>query len=326
MKTLNRMIVVVLLIALIVILTTGCKGSTSDETETQETIATTETETTEATTVVEETVAEETVAEETVAEETTEAKVFTMLSAEMKSKLESATPTYVDTFEGGSHSPESVSSSFYSATLPSTQNVEYVEGKDSGGILLTAYDSYVGYPAGILNANEGTIRFYFKPQADVYSAYNTRADVWLDYGSIAPPFSGFILDTVGWATAYPGSASAFIGFKEADATFSYANFGTFSGRDWSYAGGELPKDMILNGDQWIDILLCYSQSKNKIAIYFDGTLLGEAPFNTGMSTSEGFFLGQTPWPFMGLTYWPYGPHTMKGTYSNLRIYNEAFCD
>jgi len=244
--------------------------------------------------------------------------------ASLTALLKNAVPVYTDDFKN-KNDVESVSSPFYKQTVPSVRNISYTGGKNGKGVRLKGYDSYYAYPEGLLNAAEGTIRFWFKPDKDIYKSYNTRQKDWLDYSSYKPPFSGFLVDTVGWNPAFPGGYGVFINFAEKDKSYSSISFGTWSGGSWSYATGEMPEGFSWK-NKWYDIVVSYSSSRSKIRIYVDSVLIAEASYNTAVSTSEPFFLGQAPWMAGSMEYWPYGPHAMKGTYSYLRIYDIALME
>ena len=231
---------------------------------------------------------------------------------------------YTDNFKD-KNKVETVSSPYYKQTVPSVRNVSYVNGKSGKAVKLKGYDSYFAFPEGLVNASEGTIRFWFKPEKDIYKSYNTRQKDWKDFGSNAPPFAGFLLDTVGWNPAFSGGYSVSVFFAEKSKSFSALSFGTWSGSGWSYAMEEMPKAFNWKS-KWYDIVVSYSSNKRMIKIYVDSELIAEAKYNTQISTSEPFFLGQAPWKNGNTEYWPYGPHAMKGSYSLLRIYDIAIMD
>jgi hypothetical protein len=306
-----------LLLVLILMLTTGCAGGT------QTTIGTTIKGTTTAATTKSPT--SSTTTSQTSATTST-APPLKKGSEAFQQLLTSAKPIFFDKFENESHTPDTITSPFYKQTVPSTRNISYTNGNEGGGIHLDNYDSYVGYPAGIVRESEGTIRFSFKPDADIFQSYNTRQKVWMDYGSIAPPFTAFLVDTVGWNAAFSGGYCAILTFKESDGHYSYMSFGTWSGSDWSNTASELTPTITWDSNNWYDIVISYSMTKGKTAVYIDSYLAGEAKYNTAMSQTEGFFLGQDPWKMGSTEYWPYGPHALKGTYSYLRIYDQAIMD
>jgi hypothetical protein len=240
--------------------------------------------------------------------------------------LTSATPIFTDKFASESHAPDTIASSFYKQTAPSTRNVSYTDGMEGKGIHLDNYNSYIGYPAGTVREREGTIRFFFKPDADIFQSYNKRQSVWTNFGTIAPPYTAFLVDTVGWNAAFSGGYCAFLTFKEGDGNYSYMSFGTWSGSDWSTTASELTPTIKWDSNKWYDIVISYSMTKGKTAVHIDSYLAGEAKYNTALSQTEGFFLGQDPWKMGSTEYWPYGPHALKGTYSYLRIYDQAIMD
>jgi len=54
----------------------------------------------------------------------------------------------------------------------------------------------------------------------------------------------------------------------------------------------------------------------------NGALKATSKYNTPLNNKELFFIGQNPFK----NYWPYGPHSLIGTYDELRIYNTALKD
>lgn len=239
--------------------------------------------------------------------------------------LTAAVPVFTDTFADEKHMPETVASSFYSQSIASTRKISYTSSEIGRGVHLDDYDSYIAYPAGIVPASEGTIRFAYKPDADLFQSYNRRPAAWLDYGDYAPPFMGFFLDTVGWNAAFTGSFFLGLYFTPDDSKTSSISSGTWNGSSWTSTSADLTSTISWDSGKWYDIVFSYSESKGKLAVYVDSYLAGEAAYNTPLSLSEGFFIGQGPW-LSGIEYWPYGPHALKGTYSNLRIYDQAIMD
>jgi hypothetical protein len=240
--------------------------------------------------------------------------------------LDSAKPIFSDKFESTTHAPATISSAFYKQSVPSTNKITYGTALDGNSVHLDSYDSYIGYPAGTIKGTEGAIRFSWKPDADIYKSYTEKQSVWRVYGNIEPPYVGFLVDTVGWNAAFPGGYCVSLNFLKGDSNYSNMTFGTWSGSNWSQAGGELTSTIKWDSSKWYDIVVSYSQSKGKIVVYIDSYLAAEAKYNTGLSLTEGFFLGQGPWKMGQDTYWPYGPHAMKGSYSYLRIYDQALMD
>ena len=67
------------------------------------------------------------------------------------------------------------------------------------------------------------------------------------------------------------------------------------------------------------MLLHGSANQGKIKLYLDDTLIAETNYNTQLDNQQLFFIGQNPFG----DYWPYGPHSMIGTYDELQIYDVA---
>jgi hypothetical protein len=261
----------------------------------------------------------------TTAVATTAAPSLEKGSEAFQNLLTTAIPVFSDTFVDKTHAPDTISSAYYGQSVTSTRNISFTDGEVGNGVHLDNYDSYIGYPAGIVKASEGTIRFAYRPDADLFQSYNERQDVWRDYSSYTPPFVGFFIDTVGWNAAFTGGYTVCLFFSPADSRYSSISFGTWSGGGWSNTSAELTSTIPWDSSKWYDIVIAYSKTKGKLAVYIDSFLAGEAAYNTSLSETEGFFIGQGPWK-TGEEYWPYGPHALKGTYSNLRIYDQALMD
>jgi hypothetical protein len=128
----------------------------------------------------------------------------------------------------------------------------------------------------------------------------------------------------------PGHLSAFKGSFAVNLIFSgdknnkniLISFGSFSGTNWSYAIYETNNNFILSSDKFYDFAFVWSKREGKLKNYIDGSLKATADYNTPINNSELFFIGHVPFS----NYWPYGPHSLIGTYDELRIYNYALND
>ena len=238
-------------------------------------------------------------------------------------KSANESPVFTDSFEGKLNTDSSLKSPFYGSTIPSSNKISYVGGKSGKGVHLDSLSSYVGYSAKSINPEEGTIRFYFKPDSSTYTFYNTRQAEWKDYGSNKPPFCGYLIDTVGYLPAFKGAFSAIINFSgDKNNKNTQVSFQTWSGSAWSQALFKTNNDFVLSSDKFYDFVFTWSKSDNSLKIYIDGVLRGTGSYNVPLNNTELFFVGQNPFQ----NYWPYGPHSLIGTYDELRIYNTALKD
>ena len=218
--------------------------------------------------------------------------------------------TFVDHFEGSTNNEGQYTSPFYEETINSNNNISFVSGKSGQGVHLDALDSYICYSGQYLNPCEGTIRYYFKPDEN----YQT---VYYDPTQMNDHFEAFLIDTVGWLGAFNGALWNGLQFlKDPNTNEKTMNmiFGTWSGDYWSYA---IAQYINLPTDQFTEIAIAWNKDEGKIKIYLNGTKITEADYNTDINNTELFFIGQNPFG----SHWPYGPHSMMGTYDELEIYN-----
>jgi len=199
-----------------------------------------------------------------------------------------------------------------------------VGGKSGKGVHLDSLSSYVGYSSKYINPEEGTIRFYFKPDSNIYTFYNTRQPEWKNFESLEPAFSGIMLDSAEYSPDSEMSAfGANILFsgdpKDKNISISFT---TWSASSWRDAAFTTKNDFVLSSDKFYDFAFTWSKSEGTIKLYIDGKLKATAIFETPVSNTEIFFLGQNPFN----DYWPYGPHSLIGTYDELKIYNIALKD
>lgn len=90
------------------------------------------------------------------------------------------------------------------------------------------------------------------------------------------------------------------------------SYGVWDGRKWYYVHWRTPADWRWDSNRWYEIGVTWGPKG--LGILVDGELKASAPDVVSVSTELPWFLGQGPW------YWPYGPHTMMGTYDDLRVY------
>lgn len=245
---------------------------------------------------------------------------FLFVNLAIFSKSFEVTPVFIDNFENKINTEETLTSNYYKETIKTTNKISFTEGKIGFGVHLDSISSYIGYHSKYINPEEGTIRFYYKPDNNIYDFYNTRQPEWKDYGSYKPPFAGIIIDTVGYLSAFTGafgSSILFSGDKNNKNITMY--FGTWNGTNWSYAYYETKNDFVLSSSSFYDIAYTWSKKDGKIKIFIDGILKATSNYNIPLNNNEIFFIGQNPFK----DYSPYGPHSLIGTYDELKIYNIA---
>ncbi|MGC9089831.1 MAG: LamG-like jellyroll fold domain-containing protein [Caldisericia bacterium] len=236
------------------------------------------------------------------------------------SKSFEQTPIFVDSFENKLNTEDTLSSQFYKEKINSTNKISFKEEKKGMGVYLDSLFSFIGYSSKYINPEEGTIRFYYKPDENVYEFYNTRQPEWKDFGSYKPPFAGYLIDTVGYLSAFSGAFSSSISFSgDKNNKNIIMFFSTWSGSNWSYAKYETKNDFVLSSNSFYDIALTWSKKEGKIKIFIDGVLKGSSNYVASLNNNEIFFIGHNPFQ----NYWPYGPHSLIGTYDELKIYDVA---
>jgi len=239
------------------------------------------------------------------------------------SKNLDVTPIFTDSFENKINTETSLTSSYYKETIKSSNKISFINGKVGLGIHLDSLSSYIGYSSKYINPEEGTIRFYYKPDSNLYDFYNTRQPEWKDFGSYKPPFSGIILDEVGFLGAFSGAFGSYINFSGDKSNKNISlGFQTWSGSNWSQATFSTKNDFVLSSDKFYDFAFTWSKSEGKIKIYIDGELKATGNYNAPLNNKELFFIGQIPFS----NYSPYGPHSLIGTYDELKIYNVPLKD
>ncbi len=225
-------------------------------------------------------------------------------------KTNTVNPVFVDHFEGTTNNESTYTSPFYEETISSTRNISFVNGKIGQGVHLNELNSYVCYSTQYLNPTEGTIKFYFKPDFDYQSTY-------YDSAKMNNRFEAFLLDTVGWLGAFSGSFENALQFgidQNTQQNIMNITFNTWNGSLWSSATAQ---NITLPTDQFTEIAVVWNNTEGKIKLYLNGIKVAENIYNTDINNQELFFIGQNPFQ----NYWPYGPHTMMGTYDELEIFN-----
>lgn len=227
-----------------------------------------------------------------------------------------ATPVFVDHFEGTTNNESTYTSPFYEETIDSKRNISFVNGKTGQGVHLDNLNSYICYSTQYLNPTEGTIKFYFKPDSDYQLTYYNAT-------TMNNRFEAFLLDTVGWLGAFCGSfSSGFLFGIDQNTQEKILNiaFNTWDGAFWSSATAQ---NIILPTDEFTEIAVVWNETEGKIKFYLNGIKVAENDYNTNLNNEELFFIGQNPFgkKDYGMEYWPYGPHAMMGTYDELEIYN-----
>ncbi|MGB9843726.1 MAG: hypothetical protein ACPLN1_05170, partial [Caldisericia bacterium] len=81
------------------------------------------------------------------------------------------TPIFVDSFENKLNTEDTLSSQFYKEKINSTNKISFKEEKKGMGVYLDSLFSFIGYSSKYINPEEGTIRFYYKPDGNVYDFY-----------------------------------------------------------------------------------------------------------------------------------------------------------
>jgi hypothetical protein len=183
-----------------------------------------------------------------------------------------------------------------------------VPGSSGQAAFLGADDAYIGYVGSRLGAKEGTITFKYKPIPNLASAYATRHAGWTDYGQYKPPQSGFLLDTVGWNAAPAGSFALVLDPSAAGGL----SFGVWDGSKWHYVNWKTPAGWKWDSERWYEVGVAWGTTG--MGVFVDGQLMASIPDVVSVSSANAWFLGQAP------GYWPYGPHTMMGTYDDVRVY------
>lgn len=236
-----------------------------------------------------------------------------------------AAPVFEDHLDGSSYRDDNA-------------EVEFVEGYQGLAAKFTADDSFVRYPGSILPANEGAIEFYWKPPENIYELYSHRHESWTDFGTYKPHSTSFLLDNIGWRGAPSGSFHLDlhpISWRNPDSPASWLCWSMWSGSKWYSArnnhssrptldakvennkvtltwGSEQPI-WLWDPHVWYKFTVTRGPKGN--ILYVNGKEWARGDYTGPICTSKSFSLGQDP------DYWPYGPHSMQGTYDELKIYD-----
>lgn len=232
------------------------------------------------------------------------------------------TPDFYDPLDGGILTDSTLTSAQFNSAIDSLRGVSEAQIALIGqAVHLDGLDSYIGYPGRLLNPTEGSIRFAWSPDSDLYEVYRNYQSSWRDYNG-NQNYGGFLLDTVGWAAANTGAFTSFLSFVPASsgAANTTLTFSSWNGSNWASAQ---KAGINWKPGQWYDVAFTWSAGDKLICTYLDGKKIAEGSYNGPLNADEPFFLGQAPWSFNGEEYWPYGPHAMLGSYDELRIYKQA---
>ncbi|MBI2914715.1 MAG: M48 family metalloprotease [Firmicutes bacterium] len=243
---------------------------------------------------------------------------------------QSSKPSFGDSFDGPGGSfrgPEPsitnpVGQRFLGDTPEPTQanpsKVEFVPGvgwaagdTTDFAMRLTGLGSYAGYPGSLMKKEQGAISFYWRPTEGLDEFYTEKShQEWRTYTYGAtrydPPKLGYLLDTSGWRPASPGSFMLSLAPRDS-VTWSISD-----GDKWYSAVWSLPYYWKWDPNRWYHFLV--SWGSYGMDLYVDGELRAWDSYKGGVNTQQPFFLGQAPW------YWPYGPHSMIGTYDRLEVW------
>ncbi len=167
--------------------------------------------------------------------------------------------------------------------------------------------SYLAYPGAMLNPSRGTVLIEYLPVLDLPGVYAAPHTSWTNYGSIPPPASGFVFDTVGWTAAYPGAFSLVI------APGQSISIAIYDGGNWHLANWTPPAEF------WSDPApkheIGFSYGPAGLALVVDGEVRATSAYTGGVAGDRPWFVGQAPWNS------PYGPHSILGWFGNLRVYD-----
>ncbi len=169
--------------------------------------------------------------------------------------------------------------------------------------------SYIGFEGGRLNAQQGTILVDYYPYYDLVNAYAEARPAWKRYGQYAPPQQGFIFDTVGWGGAHKGAFELSV-LPAAGKLLAQI----WDGSNWHNVLWDLPPDFSWEAGRGYEVGITYGPKG--LGLVFDGQVRASLPYTGGVATDQPWFVGQAPWNE------PYGPHSLLGTYDNLRVYNQ----
>ncbi len=246
---------------------------------------------------------------------------------------EDVTPVFVDHLDG-------------SSTGNDNARVAFVSGHQGLAAQFTSDDSYIRYSGSILSSDQGAIEFYWKPPADIYGLYSYRHQGWTNYSKNAPPSNGFLLDNVGWKPASKGSFCVLLQpvvSLTAESTGSTLVMNMWNGSTWYRASATRSScPTIISAEvsgskatlswnstypiwlwdpnTWYMITVTWGPNGN--ILYVNGREWARSGHTGQICTSGSFSLGQDPTnQTHANAYWPYGPHSMLGTYDELKVYD-----
>ena len=192
-------------------------------------------------------------------------------------------------------------------TYAGSHEVTYFEqdGRTVAGLLADA--SYLALEPSELHPVQGTLLMTYRPAPNSPQIYLSDHPTWTPFGEYLAPHYGFILDTVGWEGAHPGA------FELTAQPGGFIQFQIFDGSAWHLAVWQTPAEF-----DWgtVDHQVGATYGPLGMALIVDGEIRAYDPYPGGVDPTAAWFVGQAPWN------WPYGPHTLVGAYSDLRIYHE----
>lgn len=222
----------------------------------------------------------------------------------------SANPTWNDPLDGKADSGAATYSVPREGNRPAANVTAWEPGSSGQAAKLGSMDAYVGYPGSLLKADQGTILVRYKPIPNLAATYAQRQPNWTDFGQYKPPASGFLIDTIGWNSAPKGS----FGLTLNPAAGGSLTFGVWDGSKWHNVVWAVPKDWQWDPNRWYEVGVTWGPKG--LTILVDGELKASIPDVVPINNTLPWFLGQAP------SYWPYGPHSLLGSYDDLRVYGE----
>ena len=221
-----------------------------------------------------------------------------------------ANPTWNDPLDGKADSGAATYSVPREGNKPAANVTAWEPGSSGQAARLGSMDAYVGYPGSRLRADQGTILVRYKPIPNLAATYAQRQPNWTDFGQYKPPASGFLIDTIGWNGAPKGS----FGLTVNPAVGGSLTFGVWDGSKWHNVVWTVPKDWQWDPNRWYEVGVTWGPKG--LAILVDGEQKASIPDVVPINNTLPWFLGQAP------SYWPYGPHSLLGSYDDLRVYGE----
>ena len=217
-------------------------------------------------------------------------------------------PYWIDNLDGKA---DSFQKGEAGTTVEPTKVTSWVSGVSGQAAFLDTDDAYIGYLGSQLVAKEGAITFKYKPIPNLASVFATRHTDWTDYNQNKPPQYGFLLDTVGWGAAKTGSFS----FILDPAANGNLGFGVWDGSSWRYVRWTTPQDWQWDSTRWYELGVTWGSQG--LGILVDGQQKASTPDVLSIDDTGVWYLGQAP------NYWPYGPHTMMGSYDEVKVFSSS---